>query len=153
MKKNYIINERTYYIREKDDHLYINELGEEFENKEERLKNILETSCLFYGSTLKGRKEGTKNLINEVYKLPIIINDAKLLIIFPLVSLRSDKSIWLVYNNIKEYHQINKSKVLVTFKNNSTTIIKVSYYRFHMQILKCSRLEVVKNSRNMSYTL
>ena len=43
---------------------------------------IIKNSCLFFGSSLEGRKEGTKYLINCEMKVPIIVEDSKLIIFF-----------------------------------------------------------------------
>lgn len=148
MKKKYIIKEKTNYLEQKEDKIIINEVSKEYEVSDVGIKRILEDSCSFYGCSYQGRKNGTKTLLNENYKLPIILKENDLLIFFPLNSLRSNKNIWINYSNIKSYHQISKSKVLVEFKNGHQHTFNVSYYIFHNQILKCSRLIVIYNSRN-----
>lgn len=148
MKNNYIINENTNFLMQKEDKIFINELSTPIFIKNISIKRILEDSCNFYGCTFQGRKNGSKYLLNENYKLPIILKEKSLLIVFPLNSLRSNNNIWIVYSNIKDYYQLSKSKVLVEFKNGFQQVFNVSYYIFHNQILKCSRLIVIYNNRN-----
>lgn len=146
--KCYIINEKTLYLGEIDDKNVINEYGIELEIKDMDTKKIVNSSCLFYGTSYQGRKLGTKNMINETYKLPIILNEAKKIIIFPINSLKSKKNFWIIYNNISNYHQISKSKVLVEFNNDFSKVFNISYYIFHNQMSKCSRLFIVYSNRN-----
>lgn len=144
----YIINEKTLYLGCIDAKNVINESGIELEITNMDTKKIINCSCLFYGTSYQGRKKGTKNMINETYKLPIILNESKKIVIFPIYSLKSKKNFWIVYNNIKNYQQISKSKVLVEFINGFSKVFHISYYIFHNQMSKCSRLLIVYTNRN-----
>lgn len=148
MKNSYIINENTYYLEQKEGKIIVNELSTNINIDNISIKRILEDSCSFYGCSYQGRKIGSKTLLNENYKLPIILKENKMLIIFPLNSLRSNNNIWITYSNIKNYYKLSKSKVLVEFLNGYQKVFNVSYYIFHNQILKCSRLIVIYNVRN-----
>lgn len=148
MKNSYIINENTYYLEQKEGKIIVNELSTNMNIDSISIKRILEDSCSFYGCSYQGRKNGSKTLLNENYKLPIILKENKMLIIFPLNSLRSNNNIWITYSNIKNYYKLSKSKVLVEFLNGYQKVFNVSYYIFHNQILKCSRLIVIYNVRN-----
>lgn len=151
MKEN-VITETTLYVEQIEEKVVIHELST-LVKLNINCKKYLDESCKYYGCSLKGRINGSKNLLNDKYKNPIIINEKKLLIIFPLKSLRNKKSLWVVYNNIEKYYQISKSKVLVYFKNGKQHTFRVSYYMFHNQILKCSRLLVVYQARNTEIAL
>lgn len=144
--KNYIINERTLFLEKQKEKVIIHELFTKGETSNS-IKKILNDSCLFYGSTLRGRLIFSKEILNESYKNPIFINEKQLLIVFPLTALRNKEALLVVYNNIDKYHQISKSKVLVKFKNGDQHTFHVSYYIFHQQILKCSRLLVIYKAR------
>ena len=47
---------------------------------------VMESSCLYFGSSYKGRKEGTKNILGAEYKVPIIVDDSDNIIVFPTTS-------------------------------------------------------------------
>lgn len=147
MQKEYIINENTLYIVKKDEGIEVFEIDNTIFLKDKTIKKFLNDSCTFYGSSLKGRQKGSESLITDTYKLPIIIKDRKLLVLFPIKE--GKNTIWINYNNIIDYHQISKVKVLIEFKNKQTVHFNTSYYSFHQQILKCSRLIIVYNSRLM----
>ena len=67
------------------------------------ISHIIKDSCLYFGSSLDGRKEGTKSLINCEMKVPIIIEDSQNLIFFPTSSYRNSMNIWVSYNNLLKY--------------------------------------------------
>lgn len=148
MKKEFIINQNTLYLEYQEEMLVIHELSTIINIENKSMKSIIDQSCIYYGSSFAGRLKSSKDYLKENYKLPIIINESHLLIAFPLNSLRTQKSIWLIYNNIDKYYQISKSKVLVEFIGGKVETFPVSYYIFHNQVLKCSRLIVIYQSRN-----
>lgn len=146
--QNYIINDKTLWLEIKENKVFINEINYRKIISDINLEQVINNSCLFYGSSLTGRKKGSQSLLGEMYKIPIIIKENKCLIAFPIASNKNKRNIWFIYNNIKEYHQISKSKILIEFINGSKEIFYTSYYKFNQQILRSSRLYVIYNSRN-----
>ena len=61
----YIINKDTYYLMFDGCKTVIKELSTELVIPGDNLMDILDNSCKYYGSSLKGRLVGTKNLINS----------------------------------------------------------------------------------------
>lgn len=104
------------------------------------IKKIIDNSCKFFGSSLLGRQEGTKNMINISVKAPIIIEESKNIIFFPTKSPREKDCIWISYNNLIKYIK-NNSKVTLFFKNNIIIDLDVSYYIIDNQITRCIKLE------------
>lgn len=143
----YIFNEETLYIENRQNEIYIAEMYNELSIKSDNILKIINESCIFYGSNYQGRKEGTKSLISETYKLPIILKENRLIVIFPLNNIKGPKSIWINYTNILSYHKISNSKVLVRFIGGKSLVFHISYYTFHNQISKCSRLIIIYNNR------
>ena len=47
---------------------------------------IIQNSCLYFGCSYEGRKEGTKSLIGVDMKVPIVIEESKNIIFFPRTS-------------------------------------------------------------------
>ena len=137
---SYIINTRTFYIMFDGKKTIINEYGTEFVFDGDIINEILENSCIYYGSTLKGRIIGSKNLINSRYKLPIIINDRKNLIFFKIKSKK--EVIWFNFNKIKDYKKYDMF-ITIDFINNYSKKFMISWSIFNNQILKSSRLLMV----------
>ena len=78
------------------------EYGGEFIVKKSSLR-IIEDSCLFFGSSYEGRKEGTKALIGIEMKVPIIIEDSRNIIFFPTSSCIRESSIWISFQQLIMY--------------------------------------------------
>ena len=45
---------------------------------------ILEHSCEYFGSSFDGRREGTKKLLGITHKSPIIVEESRKIIFFPV---------------------------------------------------------------------
>lgn len=109
--------------------------------------NIIDESCKFYGSSLKGRAEGTNYLIGIRYKCPILVSEKDLLIFFPTTSAKKSDCSWINYNEIMAYQSINDDCVQIFFKNGKKLDLVVTNYIFTTQLLKSSRLDSVLKSK------
>lgn len=130
------INETTTKVIEIDNEYIVNKSSME----------IIDDSCNYYGSTYKGRNEGTKNLLGMSYKLPIIIEESKNIIFFPTTSPRLIDCYWISLNNIKNYIKNNDESIIV-FKNDNVISVNVSIFILESQILRASRLSSILQSR------
>ena len=64
---------------------------------------IIDDSCRFFGSSYKGRHEGTKSILGVSYKAPIVIEESRDLIFFPTHSPRFDECCWISLSEIEKY--------------------------------------------------
>ena len=103
MKNEYEINNSTLAIISIDEsHCKILEEEEEYIVNKPSYE-VIDDSCKYFGSSYKGRYEGTKSLIGMNYKLPIIIEESENIIFFPTKSSLLDDCCWINYNYIKKY--------------------------------------------------
>lgn len=107
---------------------------------------IVDDSCKFFGSSLDGRHEGTKNLIGVNYKAPIIVEETSEMIFFPTNSPRIIECTWISLNNLENYSR-NNGKTKVCFKNGKSIDIDVSYSSLENQVLRSTRLESILRKR------
>ena len=110
------------------------------------VKNLIEENCRYYGSSYKGRKQGTSDLIGITHKSPIIIEESNDIIFFPTCSPRLKNCSWISLNNIESYKQLHTDSV-ITFQNNLTLKIPVSSKIITNQVLRATRLESVHQKR------
>ena len=82
------------------------------------LRSYINSLCINNLSTLKGRLDATKKLLNIKYNLPIYVN--KDMILFKIKE--DEKVFWINYNNIKDY---GFSDDIVTIVFNNLEILKV----------------------------
>lgn len=122
----------------------------EFENKyivNMSVIKIIERSCLFFGSTFLGRKEGSCSLLNSQHKVPIVIEESSEIIFFPTNSPNNTNCIWISYNNFEGVDRIDNKFSKLYFKNHNEFKVEVSYFIITNQIIRCKRLKIELNKR------
>lgn len=110
---------------------------------------IVDDSCKYFGSSLSGRHEGTKNLIGVNYKSPIIIEETAEIIFFPTNSPRITECTWISLNNLEEYKK-NNGKTMLLFRNGKTIDVDVSFNSLENQVLRSTRLEAMLRKRKQN---
>ncbi len=103
--------------------------------------NIIKNSCLYFGSSYEGRKEGTKSLIGVDMKVPIVIEDSRNIIFFPTSSCVNISSIWISYQNLLKYSKVNEFSTMLYFKNNKHLKVDIRYNLIDNQVIRCIKLE------------
>ena len=122
------------------------EFGGEYIVQQQPL-TIIKDSCLYFGSSYEGRKEGTKSLIGIDMKVPIVIEDSKNMIFFPTSSCVNQSSIWISYQNLLKYSKLNEYFTLLYFKNNKSLRVEARYNLIDNQIIRCIKLETLLTKR------
>jgi len=103
---------------------------------------IIKNSCEYFGSSYKGRLEGTKKMTGITHKSPIIIEESKEIIFFPLISPRLNNCSWVRNKYILDYYKVNDGCIVETI-NGRKISLNCSYEVFNNQILRSSRLESI----------
>ncbi len=140
----YTITQDTLYIRACSYSTLVKEVSEEYSFNGNVLSCILNNSCVYYGSSFKGRVQGSSSLLGGKYKLPIIINEKNCLIFFPLYI--KMEVIWINFNMINNLEKVD-NLIVINFKNGLKLDLNISYTIINNQLLKCSRLWWVYLSR------
>lgn len=104
--------------------------------------SILEENCIYYGSTLKGRISSAKKILNEDYKIPILIDDINNLLLIQINSPRNKICLFLVSNKIVNY--VEKDNFLeIKCLNNVTFKVKITKNSFEKMLLKSFKINNV----------
>lgn len=109
--QNYLITNNTIAILKKENKTII------YDNKEIKslnisYKKILDYNCNYYGSSLKGRIDCAKNILNIKYRVPIIIDENNNLIFIQLCSSRNLECLFLNVNKIVDYEEIDNNLLI-----------------------------------------
>ena len=112
-------------------------------------KNIINNSCKFFGSSLAERIKATRRLINVSSKSPIIVEESRSIIFFPLKSTREKCNIWISFNNLEKYEKRDKYTVIF-FKNGKQIELDFSYYIVDNQVTRSLMLDYEINKRRKS---
>ena len=145
--KDYEINDETLAIVPDD--IWNSIVVEDNCNYEVERKplEIIDYSCKYFGSSYPGRKEGSKDILNSSYKLPILVEDTRNLVFFPTTSPVDNDCSWISLKNIKEYKRLNNLQTEVEFKNGKIITVDISYNSFNNQVMRASRLESITRNR------
>lgn len=108
---------------------------------------IIDQSCRYYGSTLHGRKIGTKELIGITHKPPIAIDPSNAIYFFPTSSPNKPHCAWLSHAHISSFKKATHDQTTVTFINGQTLTIDISINSFSNQFYRTAQLRTVVSSR------
>jgi len=130
------VNENTSKVLEKSKKYLIND----------KSYNVMEDACNYFGSSYKGRVEGTKKMIGVNYKVPIIIEESSDLIFFPLDNIENEKCIWI---SLKWFDKVvnTNGKTYILFRNGTKILINNSKYSVENQVYRATKLNYLLNSR------
>ena len=112
-------------------------------------KKIIDNSCKFFGSSLADRIKATNRLVKMASKTPIIIEESRNIIFFPLRSTREKNNIWVSFNNLVKYEK-NAENTIFYFKSGKQISIKFSYYIIDNQVTRSLMLDYEINKRRKS---
>jgi len=108
--------------------------------------SIMESSCRYFGSSLDGRINGSKDVLGNVYKLPVIVEESQKLIFFPTEALSSPNVSWISYRNIKNIEKCGRD-TLIKFSNGEEVVIDCPYFSVKNQIFRCNMLDSIFYNR------
>lgn len=117
-----------------------------YEEEEQYIVNqssnsIIRENCRFFGSSYKGRCEGTKSMTGIKSKFPVIIEESREIIFFPTASSRNYQNSWFALSKIKMCTKTDMLNTTVLFKNNLLLPVDVSVYSFENQIVRATMLK------------
>lgn len=115
----------------------------------ESCKKIIDNSCKFFGSSLVDRIKSTNRLVNMASKTPIVVEDTRNIIFFPLKSTREKNNIWVSFNNLDTYTK-EGSKTKLLFKCGKQINLNFSYYIIDNQVTRSLILDYEINNRRKS---
>lgn len=108
---------------------------------------VMDRACRFFGIDLKGRQNGTKQILNLTHKLPISIDPHSGMYFFPTKSPANPKCIWLNHTHIEDIEELESKRTKVIFKNSLTIDIDVSYGSMMNQINRTAQYRFILDSR------
>ena len=147
MKESYEINDETLLIIPYDyGKSKVYEYDDEFIVDMVPL-TIIKKSCLFFGASFEGRRDASKDIIGVDMKVPIIIEESRDIIFFPVSSCISKNSIWISYQNLMKYSKVDLISCLIYFKNDKSIRLGTKYNLVDNQVIRCIKLDTMLNKR------
>lgn len=144
--KKYEVNENTIAVIGLDENsTKVVEKSKEY-LIEDIAYSVMEHSCNYFGSSYKGRIEGSKEMIGSKYKTPIIVEESNELIFFPVNNIESPKCTWISLKWV-DYVKTVRGTTYIYLKNGKRLPINASKYSIENQVLRSSKLHLVLNER------
>lgn len=113
---------------------------------EKRAYNIMDDSCIFYGSNYKGRLNAAKVMLNCAYKLPILVEESQNIIFFPTKSSLEEDCCWINFNYVKIVNKKDK-KCIINFINDKELELNTSKLVIDNQIMRSTKLSYIVQKR------
>ena len=101
---------------------------------------VMDDSCRYFGSSYYGREIGSKALIGNNYKAPIIVEETRPMIFLPTSSPRFSECSWISLKHIHKYER-DGEKTVITFQCGKKLEEEISIYSLENQILRAICLE------------
>lgn len=102
-------------------------------------RKLLDFTCKMFGSSLNGRLEYSREWLRCDYKLPILIDDVRNIILFPLHSIENPNNIWISFNVIEDYKRTSKG-IEILLVNGKKIKIAENYTIFENQYIRALQL-------------
>lgn len=108
--------------------------------------SVMEYSCEYFGSTYSGRTIGSRKMLKANYKVPIIVEETKDIIFFPLSEVDNPKCVWI---SLKWFDRVEEEygNTYIYLKNGKKIVTKVSAYSIENQVLRSAKLNLILNNR------
>ncbi|WP_102027994.1 competence protein ComK [Salirhabdus sp. Marseille-P4669] len=88
---------------------------------------VIDYACKFFGSSLKGRQEGTKGVCGITHKAPIAIDPHSGMFFFPTTSPQNKNCIWIAHSHVSKVQTKDQTYTTVLFKNGQVIDVPASY--------------------------
>lgn len=108
---------------------------------------VIDYACKFFGSSLKGRQEGTRDICGITHKAPISVAPASGMYFFPTTSPASPKCSWIAHSHIDQVKKAASHSTELSFKNGKRVLIDVSYGSILNQIQRTAQFRYLLDNR------
>ncbi|PEJ60756.1 competence protein [Bacillus sp. AFS017336] len=108
---------------------------------------IIERSCAYFGSSYRGRREGTKQMISITHKPPIAISSMNQIFFFPTSSSLKVECSWISYNHVSNFKGGKYNRSIVEFFNGVELPLDISRGSFENQLYRTAHLRAIYEDR------
>ncbi|RKQ31300.1 competence protein ComK [Oceanobacillus halophilus] len=108
---------------------------------------IIDEACKLFGSSLKGRQEGTKDISGISHKTPISIDPSSGMYFFPTTSPKNPKCSWIAHSHIDELNKLTNHHTEIIFKNTRSIKLNISYGTILNQVQRTAQFRYLLDRR------
>ena len=108
---------------------------------------MIDHACRYFGSSLRGRLDGTRDICGITHKAPISIDPASGMYFFPTTSPRNRNCSWIAHSHIDFIRPTENQMTDVHFKNGDKITLDISYGSLMNQIQRTAQFRYLLNDR------
>ncbi len=108
---------------------------------------IVDRSCRYFGSSLRGRQEGTREIMGVTHKAPIIVEASNKIFLFPTASPTKQDCAWLSHNYVSDCEYGLHEKTTIIFTNKQAIQLQISKGSFQNQLHRTAQLRTIVTNR------
>lgn len=108
---------------------------------------VVDYACKYFGSSLKGRLEGTKDISRITHKAPIAIDPSSGMFFFPTASPSNGNCSWISHSHVKIVKPFDSDRTELEFKNGRSIVLDVSYGSILNQIQRTAQFRYSLENR------
>ncbi|WP_047986171.1 competence protein ComK [Ornithinibacillus californiensis] len=108
---------------------------------------LIDYACRFFGSSLKGRQDGTKDICGITHKAPISIDPSSGMYFFPTTSPTNSQCSWIAHSHIHHVNRGRDRSTEIVFKNGKKLILDASYGSLMNQIHRTAQFRYLLDNR------
>lgn len=110
-------------------------------------KRIIDYACKYFGSSLKGRQAGTRDVTGITHKAPIAIDPMSGMYFFPTISPQNVYCAWVAHSHVDLIESTGHQQTRLVFKNQRSVILDVSKGTIWNQIQRTAQFRYKLNER------
>lgn len=108
---------------------------------------IIDNACKFFGSSLKGRQDGTRDICGITHKAPISIDPSSGMYFFPTISPSSPYCSWIAHSHVEQVNRIGNQATEFLFKNGRKINLDVSFGSMLNQVQRTAQFRYLLDNR------
>lgn len=108
---------------------------------------LIDHACSFFGSSLKGRQEGTRNISGITHKAPVSIDPFSGMYFIPTMSPSKKHCSWIGHSHIEHLKQLRHQGTSLIFKNGREITLDISYGSMLNQIQRTAQFRYILDER------
>ncbi len=108
---------------------------------------IIDLACRYFGSTLEGRLEGTKEISNYTHKAPIAIDPSSGMFFFPTTSPKNRNCSWINHSHVNHLDSVGQDQTKISFYNGTSIVLDVSYGSMQNQLQRTAQFRFYLEER------
>jgi len=108
---------------------------------------LIDHACRFFGASLRGRQDGTRNICGITHKAPISIDPISGMYFFPTRSPNHPNCSWIAHSHIDQVKKGNHNRAEILFKNGRYITLDVSFGSIMNQIQRTAQFRYLLDNR------